>query len=195
MRGIDDGERIVFDRPAGGGELFGNGVGGHIGSACVLAVRMIVLMIVVAMRGMSAAACARVAMVVQMFGLRDFAVFAAIAFEHAGGGLFIFGSACVEQVENLVFKAEMRTEREGDVRVLLLEAFALFLDAFDQHASKQVHRDDADLRHAEQRLALHNALQTRPGDAGEGQVDEFVIVVLKHPARHARQFAVGAGIR
>ena len=92
---------------------------------------MMVLMIVVAMRGMPAAAGARVAVVVQMFGFGDFAVFAAIAFEHAGGGLFIFGSTRVEQVSNLVFKAEMLAEREGDVRVLLLEAFGLFLDALD----------------------------------------------------------------
>lgn len=51
------------------------------------------------------------------------------------------------------------------------------------------------MRHAQLHLALHDDFQTWPGDAGKGDVDQFVIVVLEYPARHASQFAVGPGIR
>ncbi len=37
---------------------------------------------------------------------------------------------------------------------------------------------------------LHGGLEARPGDAGERQVDEFVLVRLENPARHLRQFAI-----
>jgi hypothetical protein len=70
------------------------------------------------------------------------------------------------------------------------------LDALDQHAGEQVHRHDADLCHAQAGLALHHGLQARPGHAGEGEVDQFVLVaVLEDPARHLGEFAVGAGVR
>jgi hypothetical protein len=85
-------------------------------------------------------------------------------------------------------------EREGDLRVLPLQALDLRLDALDQHAGEQVHRNDADLHHAQPDLALHDGFEARPGDAGEGEVDQFVLVGLEDPARHPGQLAVGAGV-
>ena len=137
----------------------------------------------------------RMTMVVQVFGFGGFAVFAAVAFEQAADRQLFAGYARVEQVEDALVETEMCPEAESDLRILLAQALDLRLDALNQHAGKQIHRHDDDLHHAELDLPLHDRLQPRPGDASEGEVDEFVFVCLEDPARHACQFAVGAGVR
>ena len=104
-----------------------------------------------------------VAVVVQMLGFGRFAVFAAIAFEQRASGERIVAGATVEDGEDLRLEAEVLTEREGDLRILLLQPFELAGDAFDQHTGKEIDRNHADLRHAELDLALHDRLQSRPG--------------------------------
>jgi hypothetical protein len=116
------------------------------------------------------------AVVVQVFGLGGFAVLAAVAFEQAAFGSSAGGLA-VEQVENALVEAEVLPSAKAICGYCCLQALDLRLDALDQHAGEQIDRDDADLRHAQLDLALHDGFQARPGDAGEGQVDQFVLVV------------------
>src|SRR5574343_1159293 len=155
---------------------------------------MVVAMSLMMIMPVSAAADGGMAVVVQVLALGGFTVFAAVAFEHRPLGL-LPGGALVEQRKYARIEAEMRAEREGDLRVLLLQTGDLFLDALDQHAGEQINRHDGDLHHAQLHLALNGRFQAWPGDAGKGQVDQLVIVVLPYPACHLGQFAVAAGIR
>ncbi len=135
------------------------------------------------------------AVVVQMFLFRRQPVFAAVAFEQAAFGHFMPSGLGIEQVEDALIETKVRAQGKGYLRVLALQAHQLRLDALDQHAGKEIHRDDANLLHAEADLALHDGFQARPGDAGEGQIDQVVVAVFKQPARHFRQFAIGPAIR
>ena len=141
------------------------------------------------------------AVVVQVLVLGGEAIAAAVALEQAVGGRGIgetraaLGDACVEQVEDALVEAEVGAEREGDLRVLVLQALDLGVDALHQHAGEEVRRHDADLCHAEAGLALHHGLEPRPGHAGEGEVDQLVVAVLEDPACHPGELAVGAGVR
>ena len=97
----------------------------------------------------------------------------------------------IEQVENTLIESEMGHQSEGNLRILLLKTFNLRLDALNQHASKQIDRHNADLRHAQRDLALHNTLEPGLGDAGKCRLNQFVVISLEDPAR---QFAIRAGI-
>src|SRR5574343_1750990 len=104
------------------------------------AVMMLISMVMAAAAGL---ACdGGMAVVVQMFFFRLGAVFAAVAFEHAPLGKGIADDLGVEQSKNAGIETEMRAEREGDLRVLLLQAGDLLLDALDQHAGAQIHRSE-----------------------------------------------------
>jgi hypothetical protein len=130
--GVDDRERVVLDGAARGGQLFGYGIGGHVGSALgVLAVRVIVRMLVGVMAwvisvmlscmGVAAAARCGMAVIVQVLFFGCFAVFAAVAFEQRTAGEFIFVGAAVENRKNSRFETEVRAERKGNLRILLLQ--------------------------------------------------------------------------
>ena len=124
------------------------------------------------------------AVVVQMFFFGVGAVFAAVAFEHAPLGKGLAEHLGVEQRKNARIEAEMGAEHEGDLRVLLLQTGHLLLDTFDQHAGEQINRDDGNLHRTQPDLPLDDRFQARPGDAGKGQVDQFMVVGLENPARH-----------
>jgi len=78
-----------------------------------------------------------VAVIVQVFGFGGFAVLATVAFEQAAGLQLAPINLGVKQIEDALVKAKMRAEREGDLRVLLLQAFDLILDAFDQYSGNR----------------------------------------------------------
>ena len=114
---------------------------------------------VIVNRGLGMAAAwsgqGRMAVLVQMLGLGQFAILATIAFEHATCG-DLAADLVVEQVENALVEAEVTAQAESDLRILALQAFDLHLDALDQHAAEQVYRNDADLHHAQPDLALYH---------------------------------------
>ena len=124
--------------------------------------------------------------------VRDLAVLAAVARQAAVGqaGLQV-GHALLQQLEDLALHAEMARLREAHLRVLRAQVLHLAADALHQRAGVEVVRQHHDLLHAQQHLALHHALQARPGDAGEGDLHQFMVAVLLQPARHLGDVAVG----
>ena len=98
--------------------------------------------------------------------------------------------ALFQQRKHLRFKAQVVPERKADLRVLLAQVLQLALDALDQRAGVQVVGQDHDLCHAQQHLALHHALQARVGDAGKGDIHQFVLGLLPQPARQLGHLAV-----
>src|SRR5690606_31992151 len=158
----------------------GSGEGGFMGVSMVMRVRVMYM---------------GVGVVVQVLGLGGKAVLAAVALQQRAFRQFVPAHLAVEQLEDALVEAEVSAERKHDVRVLALQALDLGLDAIHQHAAEEIHRHDADLRHAQARLALHHGLEPWPGDAGEAEVHQFVVAVLEQPARHLGEFAIGAGVR
>ena len=68
-------------------------------------------------------------------------------------------------------------------------------NALHERAGEQVVRQHHHLLHAQHHLPLHSALQARPGDAGEGQVHQFVVRLLHQPAGHLGDIAIGLAVR
>ena len=100
-----------------------------------------------------------------------------------------------QQLENLALKTKVSGRGEANCRVLDLQVGNLLGDALDQRAIKKVIRQHHHLRHAQQALPLHGFFQPWPGDAGKGQVHQFVVGFFHQPARHLGHLAVGLAIR
>ena len=77
------------------------------------------------------------AVVVQMFGFGGLAVFATIAFKQTARLQFAAVHLGVEQVEDAFVEAEMRTQREGNLRILQFQTLDLRFDTFDQNAGNR----------------------------------------------------------
>ena len=99
-----------------------------------------------------------------------------------------------QQPRDLRLEAEVRAQCEAQLRVLRAQVLHLAADALDQHAGEQVVGQHHDLAQPEQGLPLHHALQTREGDAGEGEVDRLMLAFLLQPARHLGHLAIGVPV-
>ena len=99
--------------------------------------------------------------------------------------------ALVQHAGDLGLEAEIAGVGKADLRILGRQIFHLTPDALDERAGEQVVRHDDDLHHAQRHLIAHHFLQTREGNAGEGQVHALVIADLPQPAGHACHVPVG----
>ena len=99
--------------------------------------------------------------------------------------------ALVQHAGDLGLEAEIAGVGKADLRILGRQIFHLTPDTLDERAGEQVVRHDDDLHHAQRHLIAHHFLQTREGNAGEGQVHALVIADLPQPAGHACHVPVG----
>ena len=95
-----------------------------------------------------------------------------------------------QQLKNFMLKPEVVGGYKPDGRVLDFQVVHLPGDALDQRAVEQVVRQHHHLRHAQQALPLHRFFKARPGDAGEGQIDQGVVGFLHQPTRHLGHLAI-----
>ena len=119
------------------------------------------------------------------------AEFAAITRHQRGGGVALqVGDALLQQLENFFLKAEVLRRDKPQRGVLGFQVVHLLGDALNQRAVEQVVRQHHHLFHAQQALALHGFFQARVGDAGEGQIHQFVVGFFHQPACHLGHIAI-----